>query len=192
MSIISFFDGSLLWYLATHPSALLAITGSLLIVSAFMGKDGNRKLLYLYLAGIIYITILSRPGTSRRAIITPFWSYRYFMTEIYFRRMILNNIFLFVPLGMILTRIRPRWSTVLMPVLISTAIEISQYILRRGFFEFDDIISNSLGGLIGFLIGIIWILAVKAFRYLVKLLPISANMLKARSRSNNKEEKVRR
>lgn len=165
MDIFSFLSvNGLVWYLATHPNILFIIIGGLFVISACMGKEGNRKLLFLYIAGIIYVTILSRPGAGRRAIMTPFWSYRYFMTEIYFRRMILNNILLFIPLGMILVRIRPEWTTVLVPVFISAAIELLQYFSGHGFCEFDDIFSNSLGGLIGFAIGTAWLLAVKAFR----------------------------
>lgn len=171
MDIFSFLSvNGLVWYLATHPHILLIIVGGLFAISACMGKEGNRRLLFLYLAGIIYITILSRPGAGRRAIMTPFWSYRYFMTEIYFRRMILNNILLFIPLGMILARIRPEWTTVLIPVFISASIELFQYISGHGFCEFDDLFSNSLGGLIGFVIGIAWTFAVKAFRYIVERL----------------------
>ena len=166
MNFFSFFNvRGLVWYLATRPALLLIIIGILFVISACMGKEGNKKLLCLYLAGIVYITILSRSGDGKRAIMTPFWSYRYFMTDVYFRRMILNNIFLFIPLGMILVRIRPRWTTALMPVFISAVIELFQYISGHGFCEFDDIFSNSLGGLIGFAVGTAWLLAVKAFRY---------------------------
>ena len=166
MSFFHFFNGSgLIWYMGTHPLVLFIIIGILFVISACLGKEGNRKLLFLYLAGIIYITILSRPGAGRRAIMTPFWSYRYFMTDIYFRRMILNNIYLFIPLGIILARICPKWTTVLLPVFISAAIEIFQYISGHGFCEFDDMFSNSLGGLIGFAIGIAWYFTVKALRH---------------------------
>lgn len=167
MNFFSVFNvRGLVWYLATRPVLLIVIIGILFVISACLGKEGNKKLLFLYLAGIVYITILSRTGAGKRAIMTPFWSYRHFMTDIYFRRMILNNILLFVPLGMILTRIRPRWTTVLIPVFISLVIELLQYISGHGFCEFDDIFSNSLGGVIGFVIGIAWIFTVKALRYI--------------------------
>ena len=154
----------LIWYLGTHPPILFIIIGILFVISACMGKEGNGVLLFIYLSGIIYITVLGRDRIGRQAIMTPFWSYRYFMTELYFRRMILNNIFLFIPLGMILVRIRPRWTTALMPAFISAVIEVLQYITGRGFCELDDIFSNSLGGTIGFAIGIAWIFVVKALR----------------------------
>lgn len=167
MNIFSFFSvNDLVWYLVMHPLILLVIIGILFVISVCMGKEGNRQLLIVYLVGIIVITILCRPGAGRRAVMTPFWSYRYFATVVYFRRQILNNIFLFIPLGMILARIRPKGTTLLAPFCISTCVELLQYISGRGLCEFDDMLSNSLGGAIGFAIGIAWIFVVKAFGYI--------------------------
>ena len=58
----------------------------------------------------------------------------------------------FVQLGAILYRLWPRGYVVLIPSLLSLAIEVMQLVLRTGLFELDDIVSNSLGGLIGVLV----------------------------------------
>ena len=81
-----------------------------------------------------------------------FWSYRLFFISPVMRLQILNNIWLFVPLGAMLYRLWPRGYVVLIPVLLSLGIETLQLVLGRGLFETDDIISNSLGGLIGVLV----------------------------------------
>ena len=69
------------------------------------------------------------------------------------------NVVLFVPLATMLAIIfdakavkgkrRWIWMTVFVCVLLSAGIEIVQLITHRGLFEFDDIIHNTLGALIG-------------------------------------------
>ena len=81
-----------------------------------------------------------------------FWSYRLFFISPVMRLQIFNNILLFVPLGAMLNRLWLRGYVVLIPVLLSLIIETLQLVLGRGLFETDDIISNSLGGLIGVLV----------------------------------------
>ena len=45
------------------------------------------------------------------------------------------------------------WMGLLVGIAVSSAIEISQLLLCRGLFEFDDIIHNSLGCMLGSLLG---------------------------------------
>ena len=71
------------------------------------------------------------------------------------RMEILNNIWLFVPLGTILYRLFPGIYIVFVPILISIAVEVSQYLLGVGLCEVDDVVSNGLGGLIGILVGVV-------------------------------------
>ena len=65
------------------------------------------------------------------------------------------NMVLFVPLGYLLPyvfrwfRARVRTRPVLFCLLFSVLVENLQLITRRGMYDFDDIISNTLGGLIG-------------------------------------------
>ena len=66
---------------------------------------------------------------------------------------ILNNILLFLPLGMILYRLSPKMGIVFVPILFSILIESVQYFSKMGMFELSDIISNGLGGFLGFAIG---------------------------------------
>lgn len=62
---------------------------------------------------------------------------------------ILNNIWLFIPLGAIMYRLYPKWSVTLVPFGISAAVEAMQYLLSVGLCELDDVISNGMGGIIG-------------------------------------------
>ena len=66
---------------------------------------------------------------------------------------ILNNIWLFIPLGALLGRLYPRDRFIFfMPTLISVMIEFTQYMFDIGYCEFDDVFSNTVGGLIGIMI----------------------------------------
>ena len=153
-------------YASGHRQFLFAIVGVLVLLSILCSREQNKKLLFFYSAVIVYMTLLNRKAVSRKFMLIPFWSYRRFFEGEYFRSMIINNILLFIPLGTILSRLRPRWSTAGILVVISVGIEILQYLLGRGLFETDDIISNSLGGLIGLTIGLLWMYIVRFFQNL--------------------------
>ena len=68
---------------------------------------------------------------------------------------VLGNIVLFMPLGLLLRLTRPgqkiRW-TVLIVCLASIAVEVAQYALGVGAADIDDVILNTLGGLLGALV----------------------------------------
>ena len=89
----------------------------------------------------------------------PFASINDLLHHFYYRvplRNILGNIILFMPLGFILVlkfkRLNNMMSVVLVGVLSSTCIEIIQLLLPNRAFDIDDIILNTLGTMIGFLV----------------------------------------
>lgn len=144
---------------------LITIIGFLFILSVRSNKRQNRAILILYLIVIIYMTLFNRPPLiSRRMSLELFASYKYFLINDYFHREILNNILLFIPLGVILAQLRSRWSTAAFPFLISLGIEILQFITKRGLLETDDVISNGLGGLLGFSASMLWLYIAQAIR----------------------------
>lgn len=68
---------------------------------------------------------------------------------------LLANIFIFVPCGVYITLFRKGkgiWMNALWVFVISTVVEIVQYIFKLGIGDIDDVILNSIGGLIGVLI----------------------------------------
>ena len=81
-----------------------------------------------------------------------FWSYRRALSSTAYRMEILNNIWLFIPLGAIVYRLYPKWRVALVLVVISVAVEAMQYLLSVGVCELDDVISNGLGGVVGVLV----------------------------------------
>ena len=132
---------------------IVVVVGCLLCIAAALGsRKLNAVLLVLYLAFIVYMTLIGERAGGPGVRLDLFWSYILFFISPVMRLQILNNIWLFVPLGAILYRLWPRGYVVMIPVLLSLVIETLQLVLGRGLFETDDIISNSLGGLIGVLV----------------------------------------
>ena len=105
----------------------------------------------VYLGLVLYITILHRtPGVEHEKNMVLFWSYKEF-SKYYVRWQIYMNVFMFIPIGYML-----RWTLnlkqtkcILLGMCISVLIEVSQYALRCGLCEIDDIIHNTLGALFG-------------------------------------------
>ena len=127
------------------PAALI-----LVVMASLVGPKGNWILLVLYLAVIAYVTLMFRENDEGRIRLIPFWSYRQILFNSGLRADIFRNIWLFVPLGAILYRLYPKWTVLLVPFALSAAIEAVQYFAGIGFCELDDVVSNGLGGLIGY------------------------------------------
>ena len=128
---------------------------ALCVVSLRGSRKLNTFLLAAYLVFIVYMTLMGREAGNGRLQLKLFWLYRLFWSNPKVRMEILNNIWLFVPLGTILYRLFPRFYIVFVPILISIAVEVSQYLLGVGLCEVDDVVSNGLGGLIGILVGFV-------------------------------------
>lgn len=121
----------------------------------------NYVLLGIYLLANLYLTLLSRRiGSSQKLMLTPLWSYRAALDQADVREEVLLNILLYVPLGYLLHYAFPglHWRTVvLIGFLLSLCTEVTQYMLGLGVCEVDDLISNTLGTVIG-------VLAYKGFK----------------------------
>lgn len=125
-------------------------------------KQLNTKKTVLFLVSVFYLTIVLGAVFSNRNISNDygikqlFSSYKsaWYNCSMQEWRNIILNIFLFVPLG-ILT---PLWSkklnklyfVFLIGAIISILIECTQYIFKIGVFEFDDILNNSIGVILGY------------------------------------------
>lgn len=135
--------------LNTRPYLVL-ICGALITIAALMVR-GKAKVLFLiiYISFIGIMTIAFRESGERRAVFELFRSYRKFMTSPAIRQDILNNIWLFVPLGAALydPKHRFRW---LWALVLSVGIEMVQYVAGVGICEVDDVFSNVLGAMIGY------------------------------------------
>ena len=120
-------------------------------------KDISTALLGVAVALILWITILSRETLIGTPIsYHPFHALVSFLKEIQRGRLganFLGNIILFVPVGVLLPSItgwKKMWKTVATGIGFSLFIEIIQLITSRGCFDFDDVLLNGLGTVIGF------------------------------------------
>lgn len=138
-----------------HANTLLAILiGAVLSVfGVCLPKPLQVVLLLLYAVFIIYMTLLYRTGGDPEGQFELFWSYKEFFSERSLRIELFQNVWLFVPLGAMLYYCTQKQWVLVVPLLFSIVIEAIQYFTGRGLFEFDDIISNGVGGCYGFWIG---------------------------------------
>lgn len=137
-------------------------------VVAFFSWKGIRKgfvltarLLLVELVTIIYCStvIFRNAGEISRYDFHPFWSYN--DSNLYVENVM--NVVAFVPIGLLLGasfKGLKWWQALLTGLCISIGIESLQYILMKGFSELDDVMHNTLGCAIGWLM-------VKGIRFVI-------------------------
>ncbi|MFR5876120.1 MAG: VanZ family protein [Eubacterium sp.] len=113
---------------------------------------------FIYIFILIGATFFNRETSFAEGIQPLFSSYRlaWHSWSAQAWRNIILNILLFTPLGFLL----PLWNKklnkiyIVLPcgIVLTILIELAQYILKIGIFEFDDILNNTFGVLIGFTI----------------------------------------
>ena len=134
---------------------LVAIAGLLfLALCVFSRGRGTVLLLILYTGFIILMTILYREPEELFLNLNPLEDFKRFFQNASSRQEIMNNIWLFLPLGLLLGKIFGRFRAALIPVFLSLVIETIQYIFHLGFCDICDVMNNSFGGLIGCIAGI--------------------------------------
>lgn len=145
-----------------NESGFVIIIAILLVAfSALTGRRLNWLLLILYLSMIAYFTLMYRD--TGEPYIGMLRSYKKFFVSAEMRSYIVKNIWLFIPLGAVLYRLWPRKAILLVPVILSITIEIIQYFTTLGMCELDDVISNGLGGVIGYGMGCLSKLVIERF-----------------------------
>ena len=110
-----------------------------------------------YVVFILYETLMFRETGDARTNFVLFSYADRFLTEQSVRVGVVNNIWLFAPLGAGLYRIIQKKWGLLVTFLMSVAIETTQYITGLGIAEFDDVFGNTMGGWIGVLVAWMWL-----------------------------------
>ena len=142
----------------------MLVTFSLGIVIAILLK--GRRYSWQYIVGLLlaeYVMLIFCSTVVYRKIsesvkfdYTPFWSYKAIQggrEDILLESIM--NVIAFVPVGVLLWllfRSRKLWQALAVGMGISVMVEMLQYVLNRGFVEFDDVFHNTLGCLIGIMI----------------------------------------
>lgn len=113
---------------------------------------------YIFLILCETVIFRSELGCGRVVHLSLFWNYRDLLNGTSATASaweVLLNIVLFVPIGLFLSmlhRMQKYWKVILFSVLLSSSIEISQYVLMRGVFETDDILHNLIGAIAGYML----------------------------------------
>lgn len=123
-------------------------------------KSGWRYVAGLLLAEYVFVlycsTVIFRHVSSVREYdFTPFWSYRAYFSGNNPQLLPENimNVVVFIPVGVLLglsSRSMTWLWTLLIGACLSVGIESLQFIFLRGFSEFDDVMHNTLGCVMGY------------------------------------------
>lgn len=148
-------NGVIIWDLQTITTLfpwIAVIAGTFLSILIISLPD--KKIVFaFYLIIILLLTVFRKQVYNDKGSFL-FWSYKLFFTDYNLRVEILNNIWLFVPFGVGIRSIFHKRQYLIIPFLFSVCIEIAQRCFHLGLFELDDIISNTLGGCIGYMMAI--------------------------------------
>ena len=130
--------------------------------------------LFVWAAFVLFLTVLGRrmhTDLTENYNLEFFSCYRHIIIE-HSRsafKSTLQNILMFIPVGFMLSAVFKNNHKVIIPVIISFVfsllIEISQLLLRSGFFELDDLFNNTLGALVGI---VIYLIISKIYRTVCK------------------------
>ena len=140
-------------YLLNSQISVLALGIFTIVLSTLSNHKVNIIMLISYMGIILYLTRLHRANATNEIILQPLWSYKQFFSNQNLRMEIINNIFRFIPLGVISYHVYPKGVVILLPLLLSVFIESIQFFASSGMSELDDVISNCFGGYIGLNIG---------------------------------------
>jgi len=107
-----------------------------------------------YMFIVLAITVFTRGPTDLSTnYFPPFWAYRMILERDKLAHdliiQIFMNVFMLVPLGIMIPCFVDK-RPILWGALCSLSIEALQFVTKRGYFEIDDIIHNTLGILLGY------------------------------------------
>lgn len=128
--------------------------------NAVRKKDVAVLLLFsVYMTFLLGVTLFNRhPEESYRLELQPLWSYIETIGNgnLPLGRQIFYNILAFVPLGIFLpllsSRMRCKRNILISSALLSAGIECSQLIFKCGLCELDDVLDNTIGAVIGYVV----------------------------------------
>jgi len=151
--------------------AVLFILGSLLMLRAWPKSGFVRWLIAVsFVTAVVFLAIVSRqPGETARLNMEPFFALKRAIvintggsfpwvtvkSKILLMDIILN-VLLFVPFGFIIPCLSKKlahwWAAIPLGLLFSMCIEFTQYSAKLGTADVDDVINNTLGAAIGWLL----------------------------------------
>ena len=132
---------------------MVVLVGCLLCVAlCYLPGKLRGVLLAAYVVFIFYETLMFRETGAPRTALIPFSYVSSFCKSYSVRLEVINNIWLFVPLGAGLSALTPKRRVLWIPFLLTVGIEVTQYLTGLGLMQADDILGNTLGAVMGFLL----------------------------------------
>lgn len=136
-------------YLRGNPMLVIVFALLIWVVSSKLSKRWNVALLAAYILFILYMTLLNREF-HEEAMKLDFLKTVINMIKHYSTRVqVIENIYLFLPFGVILYYVTGRKWVILVGFLFSIFIEVTQYVTRLGSAEVMDVLTNGLGTALG-------------------------------------------
>ena len=129
------------------PLWFFCFSALLTMAAGIATKKWIPSLLIGYTLIILGETLLFRTPGHTGFELTPFWSYKY--PEMKWE--VIANILLFIPFGFLAGKLWG-WKAIALAAFLSFCIEAVQLTLHLGFFEIDDVIHNTVGAALGFLL----------------------------------------
>ena len=132
---------------------MVVLVGCLLCVAlCCLPRKPRVILLAAYVVFTFYETLMFRETGAPRRLLIPLSYLSRFFTTYNVRLEVINNIWLFVPLGAGLYTFAPRRRVLWIPVALTVGIELTQYLTGLGLAQADDILGNTFGAVVGFLL----------------------------------------
>lgn len=139
------------------PCMVVVLGCVVCLLMILLPKSLSVVLTMVYVVFILYETLMFRESGDARTNFVLFSYAGKFLKEQSVRVGVINNIWLFIPLGTGLYRwFQKKW-VLLIPFVMSVAIETTQYITGFGIAELDDVFGNTMGGWIGVLVAWTWL-----------------------------------
>ncbi len=136
-------------FLRGNPLLVIAFALIIWAVSSKMSRKWNGLLLAAYVLFILYMTLLNREFMAEAVKLDFAKTLKAMFSSHVMRVQVIENIYLFLPLGVILYHITGRKKVILLGILFSFLIEVTQYVTHLGSAEVMDVLSNGLGAAIG-------------------------------------------
>ena len=114
------------------------------------GKKSTVFFLIVYCGFALFATLMFREVGASRMNTEVFWTYKRFFSSKDARSDVLNNIWLYIPIGAVLFKLHPKRVILLFPIVFSLTTEAVQFVSGTGLCEIDDLINNSFGAILGY------------------------------------------
>lgn len=111
----------------------------------------------VYIAIVLWITLIDRKCGKPHAMLIPFWELTKVIKGVersFYIKQILGNLIMLLPFGYMLPMLRKVTlkQVLLISMLFSVSIEVLQFVTGRGLMEFDDVFNNTVGAVLGFIV----------------------------------------